>query len=275
MSKQKQKQQAEVPVAGMDMAGVGGFVGRLRGREVLVGYWVAVDHPVVTERLGRLGFDYVGVDGQHGVLGVEGWQTAMLAVDAGGVSAGLIRVPSVDPVLIGAALDVGARGVIVPMVESAAEALVAVRACRHAPVGTRSVSGPVRGALRLGEVPGVVDEGVACVVMVETRGALEELEGICGTPGLDAVYVGPADLSVALGGRWFGDPLVEGVLEEALERVVRMAERFGIGCGIHVADGESAARRLAQGFTFATVSSDLTHVEQAAAAHLAVARAAG
>jgi 4-hydroxy-2-oxoheptanedioate aldolase len=259
-------------VAPAESQGPDSFVSRLRRREPLVGYWIACDNPVGTERIAGLGYDYIGVDGQHGVLHQPGWQSAMLAVDARGSAAGVIRVPSVDPIAIGAALDCGARAVIVPMVETPEEAAVAVAACRHWPVGTRSLGGPVRAELRLGSVPGELDEAVACIVMIETAAALDSLDEICALPGLDAVYIGPADLSVALGGRWFGDPSVEGKLEDALGRVRQTAEKAGIAAGIHCLDGASAARRLAEGFTFATVSSDITHLQQVAAGHLAAAR---
>jgi 4-hydroxy-2-oxoheptanedioate aldolase len=248
------------------------FARRLRDREPLTGYWIACDNPAGTERIARLGYDYIGVDGQHGVLSPTGWTAAMLAVDAGHTSAGLIRVPSVDPVVIGAALDVGARGVIVPMVETPEQARTAVRACRHWPAGTRSLGGPVRAELRLGSVPADLDSAVVCIVMIETMGAMASLDAICATPGLDAVYVGPADLSVALGGRYFGDPGVRPVLDQVLEQIAKAAKQAGIACGIHCLDGESAAAQLAAGFTFATISSDITHLAQAAAAHLAVVR---
>ncbi|WP_406011654.1 aldolase/citrate lyase family protein (plasmid) [Streptomyces sp. NBC_00637] len=249
------------------------FAQRLREREPLVGYWIALNDPAATERLAGLGYDYLGVDGQHGVMHQPGWQAAMLAVDARGGSAGIIRVPSPDPVAIGVALDTGARGVVVPMIETPEQALAVVRACRHHPAGTRSLAGPVRAELRLGSVPAEIDDQIACIVMIETAAALENLDAICATAGLDAVYVGPADLSAALGARWFGDPRAADALEAALVRVTDAARAAGIACGIHVLDGDSAAERLTEGFTFATVSSDITHLQEAAARHLAAATA--
>jgi 4-hydroxy-2-oxoheptanedioate aldolase len=251
------------------------FARRLRAREPLAGYWISGDNPAATERIARLGYDYIGVDGQHGVLSQPGWSAAMMAVDAGQRAAGLIRVPSVDPIAIGAALDTGARGVIVPMVESPEQAEIAVRATKHWPAGTRSLAGPVRAQFRLGDVPAEIDEGVVCIVMIETLAALTDLEKICATPGLDAVYLGPADLSVALGGRYFGDPEVQPALLEAAAAIAEAARQAGIAAGIHCMDGQSAARWLSDGYTFATISSDITHLEQAAAAHLAAARGAG
>lgn len=249
------------------------FARRLRGRERLVGYWIALDNPVGTERIAGLGYDYIGVDGQHGVMQQPGWQTAMLAIDARHRSAGIIRVPSPDPVAIGVALDAGARGVIAPMVQTPEQALTVARACRHHPTGTRSLAGPVRAELRMGSVPAEIDDQIASIVMIETAAALENLEAICATEELDAIYVGPADLSAALGARWFGDPTTTHALEAALARVTNAARQAGIACGIHVLDGDSAAKRLTEGFTFATVSSDITHLQQTAAAHLAAASA--
>lgn len=108
-------------------------VGRLRRRERSVGYWIATDNPVGTERIARLGYDYVGIDAQHGLLDYRGWLAALLAIEAGGRSAGLVRVPANDLTFIGQALDAGAHGVIVPLVDSAEQAAAAVRACRYPP----------------------------------------------------------------------------------------------------------------------------------------------
>ncbi|MEV8504829.1 pyridoxal-phosphate dependent enzyme [Actinoplanes sp. NPDC051475] len=254
------------------MNGPDGFVARLRARDRLVGYWIACDNPLGTERVAGVGYDYIGVDGQHGVTDSAGWRSAMLAVDAMRRSAGVIRVATGDPATIGVALDAGARAVIVPMVETAEQAELAVRACRHWPRGTRSLGGPVRAELRLGSVPAEIDEGVACIVMIETAAALANLAAICATPGLDAVYVGPADLTVALGGAYFGDPEAADALAQALKEITTAAELAGIACGMHCPDGDTAAQRLAEGFTFATVSSDITHLEQVAANHLRAAR---
>ncbi|GGK73961.1 HpcH/HpaI aldolase family protein [Mangrovihabitans endophyticus] len=249
-----------------------GFAARLRDRQTLIGYWMSADSPVLTERIATVGYDYVGVDGQHGVPSPGTWPLLMMAVDAGQVSAGVLRVPSADPILIGAALDAGARAVVVPMVDTPQQAAVAARACRHWPHGTRSLAGPVRAELRMGSVPAALDEAAGCIVMIETAAAYRNLAGICATPGVDAVYIGPADLTIALGGRHVGDPEAAGALERALKEVAGAAAEHGVAAGIHCPDGRTAAARLAQGFTFATVSSDVTHLHQAAAGHLAAAR---
>lgn len=253
-------------------AGPESFTARLRARERLLGYWVVCDNPAGTERIAGLGFDYVVADAQHGLLDHRGWIAAMTAIDGRGTSAGLVRVAANDGFWIGSALDAGARGVIVPLVSTAAEAAAAVGACRYPPAGVRSY-GPTRA--RVPSRPAEADAAVACIVMIETAGALRNLAAICATPGLDGVYVGPADLCLAIGGRYPGDPEVAEEFGEALRSVVKAAADAGLAAGFHCHDGATAARRLAEGFTFATVSSDLHCLEQAAAAQLSAARPAG
>ncbi|WP_116952411.1 HpcH/HpaI aldolase family protein [Jiangella endophytica] len=246
-------------------------VERIRRRERSIGYWIATDNPIGTERIARLGYDYVGVDAQHGLIDYKGWLAALLAIEAGGHSAGVIRVPANDLTSIGQALDAGAHGVIVPLVDTAEQAAAAVRACRYPPQGGRSY-GPMRAGLRIGPAPAEANAHVLCVVMIETLTALENVEAIAATPGLDGVYVGPSDLTLALGGASSTDPAVADQLDDAAGRVAAAASAQGVAAGIHCPDGATAQRRLGQGFTFATVSSDLVHLEQAAAAHLAAAR---
>jgi 4-hydroxy-2-oxoheptanedioate aldolase len=247
------------------------FTSRLRAREQVLGYWVVCDNPVSTERIARLGYDYVCADGQHGLMDYAGMLRAMQAVDAAGTAAGLIRVPVNDAAWIGRALDAGARGVVVPLVNTATEAAAAVRACRYPPVGARSY-GPVRSGLRVGPAPAEANDQVACIVMIETLDGLANVDDICATEGLDAVYVGPSDLTLAVGGSAPGDPVVADKFADALSTVVAAARRAGVACGMHCPDGATAASRLDAGFTFATVSSDLNHLERAAADHLRDAR---
>lgn len=244
------------------------FADRLRRRERLLGYWIMCDNPAATERIARLGYDYVCIDGQHGLLDYTGWLSAVTSTDTQGSSAaGMIRVPANDPALIGRALDTGVRGVIVPLINDVDETRAAVRACRYPPRGNRSY-GPMRSSLRVGPVPAESDAEVACIVMIETADALDNIDSICATDGLDGLYVGPSDLTLAIGGSRPGDPAVAERFSAALSTVVESAQRAGIACGVHCPDGATAAGRLAAGFTFATVSNDLAHLEQAARAHL-------
>lgn len=252
------------------------FARRVRAREQLVGYWVTLDVPPAAERIARLGYDYVVLDGQHGLIGYQGLVNGLLAIDAGSAigprpSAGLVRVEANDPTPIGRALDAGATGVIVPLIDSADDVARAVRAAKYPPVGVRSF-GPMRAALRIGPVPAESNDATVVLAMIETPLGLANVAEICATPGLDGVYVGPSDLSLALGAKFPGDPEVEGPFEEAVDLIARTAREAGIAAGIHTFDGESAKRRLEQGYSFATVASDLSHLEAIAAAHLETAR---
>ncbi|RCW41068.1 4-hydroxy-2-oxoheptanedioate aldolase [Halopolyspora algeriensis] len=246
------------------------FASTLRAREKLIGYWVVLDAPVATERIARLGYDYIAVDGQHGLLGYSGILNAMMAADAGGSSVGLVRVEANEAGVIGRALDAGAAGVIVPLIDTAADAAEAVAATRYPPRGRRSY-GPMRAGLRIGPRPADTDNSTVVLAMIETPQGLANVREICATDGLDGVYVGPSDLCLALGGEYPGDPAVTDAFESAVATIRKAAEDAGIAAGIHVPHGELAAQRLAEGYTFASVASDLVHLEQAAMTHLKAA----
>jgi 4-hydroxy-2-oxoheptanedioate aldolase len=249
------------------------FAAALRSRQPLIGYWVTSDSPAVAERLASVGYDYICLDLQHGLLDYPGVLHGLTAVAAAGAgAAGVVRVPPGDPAWIGRALDAGARGVIVPLVSTPGQAAAAVAACRYPPAGQRSY-GPVRSALTIGPAPRAADDQVACIVMIETSEGLRNAAEICAVPGVDAVYVGPSDLSIALGA---DDPVAGWARPEfgrALGDIRAAARSAGIGCGMHCNDGDAAARSLADGFTFVSVSSDLSHLQAIGRDHLARARA--
>lgn len=246
------------------------FAAKARANEPVVGYWVVLDSPVSTERVARLGYDYVALDAQHGLMGYSGWLHGLMAIDAAG-AAGIVRVPSNDAAFIGQALDAGAAGVIVPLVNNAEEAAAAVKAVRYPPHGMRSY-GPMRSALRIGPVPAEADATVLCLAMIETPEGLENVKEICAVPGIDGVYIGPSDLCLAVGGKFPNDPDVAEEFNAALVAIREAAQAAGVIAAIHTASGEIARQRIAEGFTFVTVASDLTHLEIAAASHLSTAR---
>jgi 4-hydroxy-2-oxoheptanedioate aldolase len=246
------------------------FARKVRAREQAVGYWVVLDAPVATERISRLGYDYVALDAQHGLLGYSGVLNGLMAIDAGHSAVGMVRVEENSPVAIGKALDAGAIGVIVPLVNTAADAAAAVTSAKYPPLGNRSY-GPMRSALRVGPVPAEANAATLVFAMIETPDGLANVDAICATPGLDGIYVGPSDLTIAVGGKYPGDPDVQDAFEDALGTVAAAAASAGIAAGIHTAAGDVAAHRLGQGYTFATVASDLTHLEQIAKTHLAAA----
>ncbi|MBY6435667.1 aldolase [Rhodococcus kroppenstedtii] len=247
------------------------FARRLRARVQVLGYWSVIDSPVSTEWLAHVGWDYLCLDLQHGLIGYDGLLRGLTAVDAAHGPAGLVRVEANDRTYIGKALDAGARGVIVPLIDTAEDAALAVSYSRYPPVGVRSY-GPMRSQLRVGPLPAEANDAVVVLAMIETPEGLENVESICAVPGLDGIYVGPSDLRIAVGGSSPADSSVDEVFDAALVRIADAAAAAGIACGIHTPSGEVAARRLTQGFTFATVASDLTHLKAASEAHLVAAR---
>lgn len=247
------------------------FADKVRRREIVVGYWVLLDAPVATERLAGCGFDYVVLDGQHGLLGSAGLLSGLMAVDTAGQAAGLVRVAANDPTPIGRALDAGAAGVIVPLVDTAADAAAAVAAARYPPAGIRSY-GPTRAQLRVGSTPADANAATVVLAMIETPQGLANVEAIAATPGLDGIYIGPSDLRLAVGGSSASDAAVDEQFDAALVRIRQACEASGIAAGMHTPSGAIAAARLADGFTFVSVASDLSHLEEAATAHLLVAR---
>ena len=234
------------------------------------GAWLSIPSAISAEVVARIGFDYVCIDLQHGLAGPESAVTMLQAINLGGC-APVVRVPWNEPGIIGRMLDAGALSIIVPMVNSPAEARAAVAACRYAPAGARSF-GPARAFLQEG--PSYFADAnaeVACIPMIETVQALENLDAILDVPGIDAVYVGPADLSVTLGlppGNNDGDAK----FVAALEKIVSGCRARGIVPGIH-ASAALTARRREMGFRMITVSNDQIALGDAARADLKLARA--
>jgi 4-hydroxy-2-oxoheptanedioate aldolase len=217
------------------------------------GAWLVVPGLVGAEAVARLGFDFVCADLQHGAVGEEAVLPVIQAVALGG-SRPIVRVRWNEPGAIGRALDAGAEGVVVPMVNSPAEAEAVVRAVRYPPLGVRSF-GPFAASLRRERYAGTANDVLATIPMIETADALRRLDDILSVDGVDAVYVGPADLSLSLGlppGN--NDDRTE--FSEALAAIAAACRRHGVVPGIH-ASGALAGRRVEQGFRMITVSSDL------------------
>lgn len=253
------------------------FVRRVREREQLVGYWMLADSPVMAERLARVGYDYLCMDQQHGLMGYQGIRDGLMAIDAGGtlgprVTVGLVRTAANDLYCIGQALDAGAAGVIVPMIDDAEAAREAVRNSKYPPLGRRSY-GPMRAQLRRSGDLARANDTTLVAVMIETASGLEHVEEIAAVPGVDALYVGPYDLTIAVGGGDPDDPSAVAARDAALDRILQSGHGAGKAVGIHADDGDSAAERLALGFDFISIEGDLVHLEQIAQVHLASARA--
>lgn len=237
------------------------FVRRVRAREPLVGYWLLADSPVMAERLARLGYDYLCLDQQHGLMGYHGIRDGLMAIDAGGVlgprsTVGLVRGAANDLHCIGQALDAGAAGVIVPMIDDAAAAREMVRNAKYPPLGRRSY-GPMRAELRREPDLALVNDTTLVAAMIETAGGLENVDEIAAVEGVDALYIGPYDLTIAVGGGHPDDPSAQAAHDGALQRILRAGHDAGKAVGIHADDGATAAARLALGFDFISIEGDL------------------
>ena len=248
------------------------FARKFRAREPLVGYWVMLDSPASTERLARVGYDYICLDQQHGLMGYDGLLRGLMAVDAGARlgsvdTVGIVRAAANDITWMGQALDAGASAIIVPLVDSAADARLAVQNAKYPPLGRRSF-GPMRAQLRVGRSTEVPNRDVLVLAMIETADGLANVEKIAAVEGLDGLYVGPSDLSLGLGAAFPGDPAISDEFDAALEKIKAAGRAAGKSVGIHTPSGDVAAKRLAEGFDVVTVAGDVVHLEEIAAAHL-------
>jgi 4-hydroxy-2-oxoheptanedioate aldolase len=240
------------------------------GRTTL-GAWLSLREPFLAEIAATSGYDYVCVDMQHGLSDIDR-AIAMLQATARTPTVPIARVPWNEPGIIGRALDVGALGVIIPMVNSAEEARRAVAACRYAPDGARSF-GPLVVGNRVGPgYYGAANATVACIPMIETRQAVEQIDEILSVPGIDAVYIGPADLSITYGLAPSTDHDDEAFVS-ALATVVAACQRHGVVPGIH-ASAALASARHATGFRMITVGFDAAPAMQALRADLKTAQGA-
>jgi 4-hydroxy-2-oxoheptanedioate aldolase len=238
---------------------------RWRSGGVAVGGWCATGQPFVAEIVARQGFDFVLLDTQHGLYSPDALLHCLVAVEGRG-PAPLVRVASGDPVEIGKVLDAGAHGVVVPMIETATDAERAVGACRYHPDGVRSF-GPLRASLRLGRDPQALAGGVVCLVMVETSRGVDHVDEIAAVPGVDGVFVGPADLAISYGLPPSMTP-VPGVHADALAEIRSACKRAGIPVGIPCADAAAARDRVAEGYTLVTLGSDAQWITEAARSQL-------
>lgn len=219
-----------------------------------LGGWLTVPSSVSAEVMAHCGFDWVCIDMQHGLIGYSE-MVHMLQGISSTATVPLVRVPWNEPGIIGKCLDAGAWGIIVPMVNSRAEASAAVSACRYAPSGARSY-GPLRANYYAGsDYFARANHEVICIVMVETQIAVENVDDIVSTPGVDAVYVGPADLSITLG-LPPGPDQNDQRFTDALERVIDACRRHNVIPGI-AGNPQTAIKRLAQGFRLVEVASDM------------------
>jgi len=245
---------------------------RLRAGEAVFSGWCGLPYPIVAETIGRDGFAAVTLDSQHGLWDVSAMLTAIAAVRQAG-AAPMVRVPVGDFALVSRALDFGAEGIIAPMINTAADARAFAAAAKYPPLGERSW-GPHRATTLANLADQSVylreaNDHVVTLAMIETRSALDNLEAIVGTPGIDGVFLGPSDLSIALSAGKTLDPLSAEV-ERELDRILAVAQKAGKMTGAYCHSPERAAALAKRGVRFLAVMSDLAMLRAGAAAAIKV-----
>jgi 4-hydroxy-2-oxoheptanedioate aldolase len=238
-----------------------------------LGGWLVLPSSVSAEYIAHTGVDWLCVDMQHGSIDYSTAVPMLQAISTTDVVP-IVRVPWNEPGIIMKSLDAGAYGVIVPMVNSRAEAEAAAGACRYAPRGYRSY-GPGRAVLYAGrDYAANANDHVLCICMIETREAIERAEDIISTAGVDAIYIGPSDLSVSLGLQPNYDQTAPEFVA-AIEKVVALCKKHGVIAGVHAGTPEVAKKRVSQGFRFVQMCDDAGSMSRGAAEAVARMRASG
>jgi 4-hydroxy-2-oxoheptanedioate aldolase len=220
-----------------------------------IGCWLMSAAPSAAEALGCVGFDFLVVDTEHTPIDVPQMIDILRAI-AGTPAQAIVRPPWSDMVLVKRVLDAGALTLLLPFVQSAEEARRAVAYTRYPPEGVRGVAGTHR-ASRYGTIPNYfrrAHEEICVIVQIETLAAFAAIEAIAAVPGVDSIFVGPADLSASMG--LLGD-LGNAAVQEKLAAAAQICRRLGKPCGIIGFSPEMAKKYLGYGFSWVAVSSDL------------------
>lgn len=239
--------------------------------EVTLGAWCMIPSSLTAEILAKGGFDWVLIDMQHGCMDYQTAVEMIRAIDLAGITP-LVRIPWNEPGIIGRMLDAGAMGIVAPMINSVGEAQKLVDACRYPPIGKRSL-GPIRVGARdgLGYVASANDR-IAVIPMIETAEALAGVEDIAAVPGVDALFVGPFDLSFSLGLRP-GDNDGEPKFDDAIARINAAARSNNVATAV-LSTAALAPLRASQGFRMISVMTDSSAIAAAAHSSLCTARSA-
>jgi 4-hydroxy-2-oxoheptanedioate aldolase len=216
--------------------------------------WLAIPSGFSAETMAHQGWDSLTIDLQHGLIDYQAMVQMLQAISTTD-TVPVVRVPWLEPGILMKTLDAGAYGVICPMVNTREDAQKLVAWTHYQPRGTRSF-GPVRALLYGGaDYPQHANDTIVAFAMIETAQALDNLDAILSVEGLDAVYIGPSDLSLALGCKPTFDD-VDPPVAQAIDHILERAKAHGVVAAVHNSTPEAALARIAKGFQFVTVSSD-------------------
>lgn len=231
------------------------FTQAIKNSEKQIGLWLSLRNNLAAEVVSTSGYDWLLIDMEHTPNDVSTVLTQLQAVASGGSTA-IVRPPWNDTVMIKRLLDIGAPGLLLPMIQSVEEAESAVAATRYPPKGVRGVTGTSRANAfgRIKDYYDRVDDELAVLIQLETRAAIEQAIPIASVDGVSGVFFGPADIAADIGK--LGQPLCDEVWELIMPAAKSLMER-GIPVGTLVGDADFAARLLNEGFTFVACGSDL------------------
>ena len=216
--------------------------------------WLAIPSSFSAEVMAHQGWDTLTIDLQHGVIDYAALVPMLQAISTTS-TVPIVRVPWLEPGILMKALDAGAYGVICPMINTREDAQKLVHFTHYAPRGTRSF-GPIRASLYGGaDYAEHANQTIVTFAMIETAQALDNLDAILSVEGLDAIYIGPSDLSLSLGCKAVFDD-VEPKAQQAIEHIVARAKAHGVVAGIHNGRADVATARVGLGFRFVTLGSD-------------------
>jgi 4-hydroxy-2-oxoheptanedioate aldolase len=222
--------------------------------QAVVNSWLAIPNGFSAETMAHQGWDSLTIDMQHGLID-DAAMVSMLQAISTTPTVPIVRVPWLEPGIIMKALDAGAYGLICPMVNTVDDAARLVAWTNYAPRGTRSF-GPIRAVLYAGaDYATHANDTIVRFAMIETAQALDNLDAILSVEGVDAVYIGPSDLSLALGCKPVFDD-VEPKVAQAMAHILERARAHGVVAGVHNGRADVAKSRVAMGFRFVTVGSD-------------------
>ena len=231
--------------------------------------WLSIGNGFAAEVVAAQGFDSITLDGQHGVMGYSEVLSILQSTLAYDVTA-LVRVPWLEPGAIMRAMDAGANGIICPMVNNRQQAEELVSYMRYPPKGTRSF-GPTRIGISAGaDYAANANEQILCIAMIETAEAMANLDEIVTTPGLDGIYVGPADLTLGItNGRIApGVDYEEPEIVEAIKKILAACKSANVAACLHCGSAEYAAKAIGWGFDLCTLNSDARFLALAASASI-------
>ncbi len=244
-----------------------GLKRKWRDGQATLNGWLSIGNAFTAEIMAAQGYDSVTVDIQHGFLDFGDAKGMLQALRASGTTP-MVRVPWLDPGIIMKTLDAGAYGVICPMINTADQAAQLVDAMRYPPLGNRSF-GPTRVSFAAGSgYASEANDNILALAMIETGTAVDNVEAICATPGLDGVYIGPADLTLGVtqGRLAPGLDREEDEMVAVIRRILEVAKNAGIRAGIHCGSPAYAAKAIEWGFDLTTLSNDARLLAAAASA---------